>query len=738
MIYHISPTGLIGNSGSINATLPPSAVPAITTAEAILFQSGARFGGIRLSHKGIKFGMYGSGGMPVFSAMVRASTWKAIGNGLWTYRNTALNSGLKLLLFDGLEQPKGQYRENGYLSIKADHTGGMLAVDSLPFDATGAQVVIRKEKFITDTHTILKHVPGQIEYNHNPGDANGFGKDYAVKKGYGCFIQNHVKCLTKLGDWMYDPATKTVTMFFGDRNPSEFKIEIPTSYEGITLDGCEDLELSQLSVSGVNGAGIKITRSKNIFAEHIIVRNTGAQGIYSPDATCSDIKFHDTEVSDTILNGIYFGYQNHRISIVKSNVTRAGLNEGGGEQAGNGDSKGDGISLQWGLENTVLGCTVKQVGHNGIAIGGAGANVIDSTVEEYALEKADSGGIYTYTGEETYESGESLLIKGNKVSKGYGKMEGTNETIPVAHNIYLDDESGKFGGVKIIGNLSTKSRGSGLYLHNTKNVHVEGNDIVGNARQVNLNQDNGRTIKETVVIGNKLACEHPDQSLIYAHGMDQYGKWQENNYYHVGDQARFEVDKGENPYNFGVGFKAWQALTGETGKVINILPFHTEAIEARTIQSPVILAPGRKDVYLPIGPVEAGDFIRVWGTAKGDFTRLSITPELSFRNPDQFPRAKKFDETEFNLVFPIAAGRDIEKLMILTEADFKGAELTLNVEKVKAYPVNVNVVDYNSNPYALFLPGEPVAPVEPKPMLIDLPSAPDGYRYQVRVELVKV
>src|SRR5690606_33126932 len=86
----------------------------------------------------------------------------------------------------------------------------------------GAEVVIRKNFWIIDRHTINVHS------GNNLGYAPAAGTSYSPTNDYGFFIQNHPKTLDQLGEWYYDPSSKKLSFYFGSTNPSSVNISIGT------------------------------------------------------------------------------------------------------------------------------------------------------------------------------------------------------------------------------------------------------------------------------------------------------------------------------------------------------------------------------------------------------------------------------------------------------------------------------------------------------------------------------
>ena len=75
-------------------------------------------------------------------------------------------------------------------------------------DWTGAEIAIRKNRWIIDRHIVTNHTATTLTYNA----LNDYGSNstYSPTNLNGYFFQNNINCLNGLSDWYYDAAAKKI------------------------------------------------------------------------------------------------------------------------------------------------------------------------------------------------------------------------------------------------------------------------------------------------------------------------------------------------------------------------------------------------------------------------------------------------------------------------------------------------------------------------------------------------
>src|SRR5690606_26175086 len=103
----------------------------------------------------------------------------------------------------------------GYLTIKSHNGKNLVSTDKLKGSPNfnGGEIVIRKNNWIIDRHTIIVHSGTSFQYDSH-------GSKYKPENGYGFFIQNHPGVLDKLGEWYYDRSAKKLLLYHPGGSPS--------------------------------------------------------------------------------------------------------------------------------------------------------------------------------------------------------------------------------------------------------------------------------------------------------------------------------------------------------------------------------------------------------------------------------------------------------------------------------------------------------------------------------------
>jgi hypothetical protein len=168
----------------------------LVAGDSILFKRGEIFyGSITIGKSGtaanpIKFGAFGTGAKPVISGFVTVSGWTNIAANIWESNSTVSTlASCNVISINGANAAMGRLPKTGYWTIGG--TNGNSITDATNLNAgtinwTGAQVVLRKYRWIMDKYTITSASGNTINFS-NGGDA--------IQTGWGYFIQNDVRTL---------------------------------------------------------------------------------------------------------------------------------------------------------------------------------------------------------------------------------------------------------------------------------------------------------------------------------------------------------------------------------------------------------------------------------------------------------------------------------------------------------------------------------------------------------------
>jgi len=344
-------------------------------------------------------------------------------------------------------------------------------------DFNGGEVVIRKQNWILDRGLInASTLSGIINYT---AEVNA---NYRPAVGWGYFIQNHIGCLSALGDWCYDSSTNVLTMYFGSSTPSLYEDGVKASqyYSNVlilpgrsynTFTGIKFEGANQFGISGGSGCS-------NIQITNCGFDNIGQDAInfISPNA----LTVSGCSITNVNNNGITLSFP---IGCMITNNTFNNIHQYAG-MGQCGDGCGIGIIIGpppnslagnpiTNNNNTITLNKLTNLGYSGISFQGDGILVQNNYVDNFCLTKDDGGGIYSQsTTRWVYKSGRSII--NNLILNGIGMRAGTVNSNPSVIGIYCDDGSSD---LLLYNNTCACIAGPGIQAHNTDNLNILHNNI---------------------------------------------------------------------------------------------------------------------------------------------------------------------------------------------------------------------------------------------------------------------
>src|SRR5678815_4651533 len=218
--YYFSTSGNDANNGTSTSTpwKTLSKFNSVFASKApgdyFLFKRGEVFyGNMNISRSGsstarITIGAYGTGANPVITGLTTVSAWTNLGGNIW--ESTSSVSGLSavsMVVIKGINTPMGRYPNTGYLTYQS--FSGRTSITSSSLSVTpnwkGAEVVIRKQRWIIDRNPITAQSGGTLTYTSS--------STYNGQAGYGFFIQNDSRTLDLQNEWYYSPSTKKIRVY---------------------------------------------------------------------------------------------------------------------------------------------------------------------------------------------------------------------------------------------------------------------------------------------------------------------------------------------------------------------------------------------------------------------------------------------------------------------------------------------------------------------------------------------
>src|ERR1035437_2525155 len=224
--YYFSATGSDANNGTSTSTPWQtlakfnSVFSSRSPGDSLLFKREDTFyGSITISTSGtsgspIIIGAYGTGVNPKITALTTLTSWTNEGGNIYS---ASLNTGfyLSVVVVNGNLQPMGRYPNTGWLTFTSHSANTSITDATLTGSWTGAEVVIRKNKWVIDRHAISSGNGTTLTYatTSNYLATPGNTQNYSPVDGNGYFIQNSLATLDTSGEWFYDSSAHKLYVY---------------------------------------------------------------------------------------------------------------------------------------------------------------------------------------------------------------------------------------------------------------------------------------------------------------------------------------------------------------------------------------------------------------------------------------------------------------------------------------------------------------------------------------------
>lgn len=386
---------------------------------------------------------------------------------------------------------------DGYFTIQNHVKNQALSDDRLQQgpDWTGAEAVIRKNRFIIDRNRITSQ-------SGNTLNLKG-GSYYEVTNGFGYFIQNSIQTLDRKGEWYYDPATHAMNLYNGNNAPSE--TVMASSVDTLVVIKDQNyLVFKDLSFQGSNLDAFNVTGATGVTI-------TGCRFSFSGLNAIKAMK-----VADMVVDNVSVRYSNsNSIDITGThNSIRNNKVACSGTIPGMGAPEASYVGIYAsGTGNTVQYNEVDTTGYVGIFFLGGNNTIRNNVIDYFACIKDDGGGIYTWSGNtDTIAEREQGAIDGNIVLNGITAPSGTDKKqAGIAYGIYLDENSSR---MDVTGNTVSRCTG-GIFLQDAHEVTVKDNTLYDNGFQISLRHPLVKgTLRNNKITNNIAAAKTDDQNVL--------------------------------------------------------------------------------------------------------------------------------------------------------------------------------------------------------------------------------
>lgn len=484
--------------------------------DALLFKRGETFyGSLHINASGtasapIVIGEYGSGPKPILTSFQAIDKWKPLGDGIFESIDAIDSENVQVLLINGQRQELGRYpnrdTENaGYHTIEEVENNAIKSsqLASSP-NWEGGNIVIRTTDWVINNYSIERHSGDQIKFAGNISP-------YQAKAGYGFFVSNHLSTLDSYGEWYFNPLTRKIYVFLGERSPNNMEIEVTTLDNLLTKDYRDDnIRIEGLHLRGSNKHIIHLEGGNNIVINQSEIEYAGGDGIYALSVT--NLLIENNIVRYIYNNSLNLRYGNDEAIVQNNKISNTATIAG---RTKNDDAAGIGIFVG-GEKILVQNNSVINTGFNGIQFSGNYINIKNNFVDNYCLIKTDGGGIYTFGGT-SYQKYFGRIIEKNIVINGIGDPAGVPkrgvESNQLVEGIFLDDNSNN---IDIIGNTVGNTSNSGLKIANGNSITVDNNLFFNNGNGLSLgNSANGNDTRNNLIVNNQFFTKNIDQNSYF-------------------------------------------------------------------------------------------------------------------------------------------------------------------------------------------------------------------------------
>lgn len=487
--------------------------PSLLPGDSILFRRGEVFyGTIVVTKSGtstqpIILGAYGTGSKPVISGFSTLTGWTSLGSGIYQASASACKSSLNMVTLNGVQKGIGRYPNTGYLTFE-NHVGTTSITDNELTGTpnwTGAEVVIRKNRWVIDRNPITSHSGNTITYVS--------ASTYPGVNGYGYFIQKDPKTLDLLGEWYFDNSTKNLRMFFGSNNPATYTVKASSLDTLLSIDEYNYININNLSFQGANVTPILVNTSDNIKITYCEILYSGDDGIKVTGG--SDNLLIDNNIIRTVNNnGIEIAvWENVSSNATITNNTIGNIGTIPG-MTGNGDGSSTAITSM--CANSLIQYNkVDTVGYIGITANRNYSVIKNNSINYFCTIKEDGAGIYAY--QPTYRTQLGQSIENNIISNGLGNHEGIPASVYwIAHGIYMD---GCSQSILISNNTVSNCAGGGYFFGwYAKSIQVTNNTGYNNAYQIWSQRSNPADLPNYNIQNNIFVARELTQQVWFVTG----------------------------------------------------------------------------------------------------------------------------------------------------------------------------------------------------------------------------
>ena len=409
----------------------------VAAGSTVLFRRGDVFTNALEPKSNLTYGAYGTGADPLFSGLHTVTSWTQQAGNIY-YAPLGAGSELNVVLIDGKLRGMGRYPKTGYLHYSGHTQKDKLwgpDISALPFDPTGAEIVLRKIRQVTSRFLCTRSADTlrlTIDAGYQTNRANNNTHD--ISDGFGFFVQHSLATLTSDGDWYYDAAQMRLYVYFSG-GPAGRSVRAASLRTVMQVAGLSHTSFKNLAFEGANFALFSSYDIDHISFQDCELRHAKT-GLHCETNTRS-VSIKRSRLRGLVNNGIFMA-GNSPADVVDSvridSVSFAQI----GTIAGMGGS-GDAHQLASWVVGDHVWIThngIDSIGYHGIVAHGNVTYVEYNRITRFGMTKDDVGGVYDF--QHTGTSSVGQFIRYNYIADAIDSGEGTIDNHGEAYGVYID------------------------------------------------------------------------------------------------------------------------------------------------------------------------------------------------------------------------------------------------------------------------------------------------------------
>jgi len=374
---------------------------------------------------------------------------------------------------------------SSYLTARSDSPALSLSAIT-----PGTGVRIRTNAWTLSDRKITS-VSGSRLYFDSPTEA-------PLEKGWGYFLYGQRWMLDEPGEWHYDRATKTVSVWMADNTAPGDRVSIGKPASGIDASNLSHIRIDGLAIRNVN-TGVHMPHATNIVLRNLTISDTLGFGVRT--LLSKDSGIENSEIIRTLGDAISAspeGLDSDRFHAYDNLIIDSGV------QSKNGIVSSlpvpTRVAIEAGRSAIIRGNRIYGTAYIGI-LPSSNSLVSGNHIEYACLVLDDCAAIYTWG------QNHNSTIENNTIHHVVGGLLGKAPNLGShSQGIYLDELS---SGITIRGNTVVDAS-DGIQLHNAANNRIENNTLYGNRRHhIWLQEGSNRLsidgdIHNNLVLGNRF------------------------------------------------------------------------------------------------------------------------------------------------------------------------------------------------------------------------------------------